>query len=133
MSSDFQDLYTDDIMRMIPAIALLLGIGPISRALAVSGMFYLSPTKEDGMGAEAGVVSFRILFAAIMLATLPLLFFINPFVVLAALTVGGIGAALVMFIAYRQIGGYTGDVIGSIQIITEVLVLYVILRFISGY
>jgi len=126
-----QNLYANEVDRLIPALGLLLGAAPVSRALAVAGMLYLSPAKEDGMGAEAGRVTFRTLFAAILIATLPLFLFISPLFILGGLVAGGLGTALIMVIAHRQIGGYTGDVIGAIQIVAEILFLFTVVRLIS--
>jgi len=123
--------YWPDVLLLTKNLGLLLGAAAVSRALAVACMVYLSPAKEDGMGADAGEASFRVLVAAMTISALPLLLFLNPFIILGVLAAGMCGTGLFLIFTYRQIGGYTGDVIGAAQSVSETLYLFFVLYFIS--
>jgi adenosylcobinamide-GDP ribazoletransferase len=110
-----------------PAIAALICAGAVSRTAGLSPLLLSAPARRDGAGAAMPRPTDEALRLALILsgaASLPLLF--------AGLSVGqvlsaDIAAALAAFavtrLAERQIGGYTGDVLGAAQQAAEIAAL----------
>lgn len=95
-----------------------IALAGASRAMMVLALYFLPAARADGMGEDASHVSLaRVgLAGAVGLAALTAL---SPYwvIVLASMTT----AALLMgWLAYRQIGGQTGDVLGAIQQCSEI-------------
>ncbi len=100
-------------------VAHLAGLGALSRGLLPGLMLALPPARLGGLGQSAGanarpaqVLAGLGLAVAISLATLPCFLSIAAIMTVAA---AGIG-----LLAWRQIGGFTGDVLGAAQIAAEV-------------
>ena len=97
-----------------------------SRALIAPTMRWLEPARDDGLGADAGKPtegdSWKGLGLAVLLVLLVL---ITPagFGVITVLVAGGLGAFAVGLLSFRQIGGYTGDVLGAGQAVAETAAL----------
>jgi adenosylcobinamide-GDP ribazoletransferase len=98
-----------------------------SRALIAPTMRWLEPAREDGLGAGAGIPtegdSWRGLGLAVLLVLLVLITPAGGFGVITVLIAGGLGAFAVGLLAFRQIGGYTGDVLGAGQTVAETAAL----------
>lgn len=102
--------------------AALVASGAASRALLPSLTRYFEPARRDGIAATAGRPTLGIALTAGGLAIL-----------VAVLTTGGVGVAAIGvaaaaafglgWIARRQIGGYTGDVLGAAQQAAEIFFL----------
>jgi adenosylcobinamide-GDP ribazoletransferase len=96
-----------------------------SRAALPPAMLLLRPARADGLGAAAGrpgrivAAVAALIGAAIALATL------GPLTGALALILAGAAVALAAMLARRQIGGYTGDVLGFFQQIGEIVMLLV--------
>jgi adenosylcobinamide-GDP ribazoletransferase len=105
------------------AFAALIAAHAVSRGLIPGVMLWLDPARADGLGAEAGrptpVVA--AIAAAISLVLAVLALGLGPGLV--ALLVAAAAVALVARLARRRLGGYTGDVLGAIQQIGEVVML----------
>ena len=102
------------------APAALAGVGAMSRAMLPVLMLALPPARTDGLGQSARhrmsrtrVLAGLGLAALIGGATLP------AFVPVLL----GMAAAAMGWLAQRQIGGFTGDVLGAAQIIAETTAL----------
>lgn len=96
----------------------LAGLGALSRGLLPGLMLTLPPARAEGLGQSAGadarpaqVLAGLGLAAAIGLATLP------DFIAIAAIM--AIAAAGIGLLARRQIGGFTGDVLGAGNFVAE--------------
>lgn len=113
----------------LPALAALVAAHALSRAALAAPLGWMAPARGDGLGAEAG--SLRETAAGPCLA-------LGVAIALAAAWVGigfagglfaiaaaALAAALVMRLARRAIGGYTGDVLGTVQQATEIAMLVV--------
>lgn len=106
-----------------------------SRALIAPTMRWLAPARDDGLGAFAGEPtegdSWKGLGLAVLLVLLVL---VTPagFGVIMVLVAGGLGAFAVGMIALRQIGGYTGDVLGAVVMIAETAALVAASAIVSG-
>lgn len=121
------------VLLRIAALAALADWGLVLTALVVTHavsrsvggvvMRQLPQASEDGLGASVGTPESRSVITGLAIAAV------------IALLLGGIGPGLVMLLAAaaaaalmaalarRQIGGYTGDVLGAIQQSAEVAVL----------
>ncbi len=129
-------------------IALVLSIGLRSAALATIGepihaglaliaahaasrgalpplMRILAPARADGLGAMAGRPSLPVAIIAGTLGGVIALAVLGPATGAIALALSGGAVALAAVLAHRQIGGYTGDVLGFFQQIGEIVMLLV--------
>jgi len=107
------------------ALVALVALGAASRFAVLLAMALMPPARADGLGKDAGTPGpWRIVIglALTLLATVPL--GVPGFgALLGALAAGAIPAV----IAWRLIGGQTGDVLGAIQQIGELGGLIVLL------
>lgn len=102
--------------------AALIAAHALSRAMIPAAMQIMPAARPDGLGASAGIPdATRAAAAAVIGAgvTLLCLGFAAPLAVLAALAVSG----AVVHVARRMIGGFTGDVLGAIQQVSEIAIL----------
>jgi adenosylcobinamide-GDP ribazoletransferase len=83
----------------------------------------LAPARPDGLGATAGRPSRAIAIVAAALGASIALALLGPRAGTLALMLTGAGVALAALLAQRQIGGYTGDVLGFFQQIGEIVML----------
>lgn len=108
------------------ALASLVAAHALSRGLMPTVALYLPPARSDGLGASAGRPDNAIAIIAMALAVVIALVCL-PFASAIPAIVAAIAAvAAVAFIGWRQIGGYTGDVLGGAQQVAEVSVLLVL-------
>lgn len=111
-----------------PAIvttAMILA-GMLGRSAMLLPLLVLKPARDNGMGASMGQP--RATSASLGLGVAILASFLSlPTSLATAAAVFGFGSALLLArLASRQIGGYTGDVLGACEIATECVVLTVI-------
>tara|TARA_R110002110_G_scaffold415612_6_gene652139 strand:- start:169670 stop:170500 length:831 start_codon:yes stop_codon:yes gene_type:complete len=117
------------------AAGALIAASVWGRALIAPTMRWLAPARDDGLGANAGAPtegdSWKGLGLAVLLVLLVL---VTPagFGVVTVLIAGGLGAFAVGMIALRQIGGYTGDVLGAVVMIAEAAALVAASAIVSG-
>lgn len=117
------------------AAGALIAAAVWSRALIAPTMRWLEPARDDGLGAGAGAPSEGDGWKGLGLAVLlVLLVLVTPagWGVITVLVAGGLGAFAVGLLALRQIGGYTGDVLGAAQVIAETACLVAASAVISG-
>ncbi|HTQ70374.1 MAG TPA: adenosylcobinamide-GDP ribazoletransferase [Acidocella sp.] len=106
--------------------ARLAGLGALSRAMLPVVMLVLPPARAEGLGQAAGsrVAKAPVLagLALAMLFALALggMAFVEVFAAMALV------AAFMAGLAKRQIGGFTGDVLGAVQILAEIAGLCVL-------
>ena len=104
------------------ATAVLIAAHSLSRGLLPLAMLGLVPARDEGLGADAGRPSpadaLTGLALGLLLAVLAAGLAVGLWLALAALA----GGALAALIAQRQIGGYTGDVLGAVQQCAEIAV-----------
>jgi len=100
-------------------MALLAAAG-CSRGMVALGMYILPAARGDGLGASAGKPPLTsVLFALFFSVAVPIAI-LGPFIGSAALLAASLLPLLMGWIAYWQIGGQTGDVLGSLQQISEI-------------
>jgi adenosylcobinamide-GDP ribazoletransferase len=99
-----------------------------ARAMLPFVMFLLPAARTDGLAFAAGVPSGVGVAIAAALGFLALLFCLGLGHALVALVALAIVVALMSWLAMRQIGGQTGDVLGAVEQVSEVVILLVALR-----
>jgi adenosylcobinamide-GDP ribazoletransferase len=105
------------------ATGALIAAGAASRGILPAVMARLAPVRDDGLAAETGRLPAETALVAAGVATVVVLVALGPPGGIVALLAGGAAAAAVMALARRQIGGYTGDLLGAVQQATETAVL----------
>ena len=104
------------------AVLALISAGAVSRSLVAGGMNQLEMARREGLATGAGKPTNEATLAALGLgaAAAFLLLGASGWIVLAV----AFGAAVMTgLLAKRQIGGQTGDVLGTTQQVTEAAVL----------
>ncbi|MBO0755612.1 MAG: adenosylcobinamide-GDP ribazoletransferase [Bradyrhizobiaceae bacterium] len=101
----------------------LIAAHAASRATMPLSMWLVPPARADGLSAAAGSVSLRSvgIAGALGLAALVLVFGITAGVVLTVLLLLVIGGMARLCI--KQIGGQTGDVLGALEQVSEIIIL----------
>ena len=102
--------------------AALIAAHAAARAFLPVTMFYGNAAKSDGQGFAAGKPETASAWAALALAAIIALVALG-LVALPALAAGAVAAFAMFAIARRQIGGYTGDVLGAIEQVAEIAML----------
>ena len=102
----------------------------VSRAMIPAMMAFGAPAKSDGLGTRAGTPdavnwSMALLLAAAIAAIAA------PAGWLTCLIAAAVGAALIAWFARRNLGGYTGDVLGAAQQVAELFALTIIASVIA--
>jgi len=103
----------------------LIAVHAASRGALPPLMRLLAPARPDGLGATAGRPSAAVAIAAGVVGAAIAIALLGPRTGAIALALGAIALALAARLAQRQIGGYTGDVLGFFQQIGEIVMLLV--------
>jgi adenosylcobinamide-GDP ribazoletransferase len=103
----------------------LIAVHAASRAALPPIMLLSRPARADGLGAAAGRPSPAVALATPLLGGVIALATLGPWAGAIALLLAGSAVALAAMLAHRQIGGYTGDVLGFFQQIGEIMMLLV--------
>ena len=104
------------------AVAGLIAAGAASRAVMPALMRWVPPSRTDGLSAMAGKPDRDPVWMGIAIAVVISVVLLS-WTGIVALLVCGIGALVIAWLAKRQIGGQTGDVLGAAQQVTELLFL----------
>ncbi len=110
------------------ALALLGGLAAshaMARAFLPGVMRVLLPARPGGLGAKAGVPSAPLVWLALSIGLAASLVGLGFWRGLVAALVAVVVMASVAALARRQIGGYTGDVLGAIEQAGEIAMLLV--------
>lgn len=110
-----------------PAFVLgaLVAACAVSRAMMPMAMAFSQPAKKEGLGAGAGVPAAGGWGGALLLAVVIALL-AAPADWFGCVVAAALGAALIGWFARRNLGGYTGDVLGASQQAAELFALAVI-------
>jgi len=110
-----------------PAFWALIAAGAAGRAPLALVMRWLPPARRDGLGAGAGRPPVVAVELALALGTAVLLAVFLPVFgwgkALAALALVALVTLAWVALSRRQIGGYTGDVLGALAVTAEAAVL----------
>jgi adenosylcobinamide-GDP ribazoletransferase len=105
----------------------LIGSHAAARATLPALMFLLPPARGDGLSFEAGQPQSDGVGAAVVLGFLILAFCLHPVRAVVALIFLAVVVALMAWLSMRQIEGQTGDVLGALEQVSEIMVLLVAL------
>jgi adenosylcobinamide-GDP ribazoletransferase len=103
--------------------AALVAAHAVSRAGLPIVMRWLAPARDDGLGASAGQPDDSAVGWCLGIAVVVALLCLGAVPGLAAVVVAAAAVAGLARLAQRQIGGYTGDVLGAAQQVGEIAVL----------
>lgn len=106
-------------------IAALIVAGALGRGVAI-GLLFLPAARSDGLAAQIGKPDSTATAAGFTLAALLALLLLPTGAALAAIVAAGIAGMAMAWLARRQIGGHTGDVLGAGVQMAECLVLTVL-------
>ena len=106
----------DALAAFVAAAALGRGLIPISMTLNLSA-------RSDGVGASSGYPTEGSTWTAVLLALLIALVVLGPGQGFLCFFIGLAGVSGLAILAKRQIGGYTGDVLGAGAQLVDILVM----------
>jgi adenosylcobinamide-GDP ribazoletransferase len=106
-------------------LGALVAAAAVSRAIMPALMTFGSPAKPDGLGATAGTPAASAWGSALLLAG-GICAIAAPAGWFVCVIAAAVGAALVSWFARRNLGGYTGDVLGAAQQVAELFALTMI-------
>jgi adenosylcobinamide-GDP ribazoletransferase len=108
--------------------AALIAAHAGARAAMAAMMFFLPPARSDGLSFTAGQSSATSATIAVVIGVVIVAVCIGPLHALAAVIALAIVLVLVAWLSLRQIGGQTGDVLGAVEQVSEIVILLVALR-----
>jgi adenosylcobinamide-GDP ribazoletransferase len=117
-----------DITQPALVAAALLAAHIGARAVMPAVMWFVPPAKPDGLSALAGLPPVASVVIAAVLGAIALGLGLGPGPGAIAILVTLAGAALVARLSIAQIGGQTGDVLGAVEQVGEILILLVATR-----
>ncbi|MGV1013687.1 MAG: adenosylcobinamide-GDP ribazoletransferase [Methyloceanibacter sp.] len=94
-----------------------------ARAMLPVFMWLVPPARQDGLSAEAGRPPLPGVIAAALIGLIVLGVSLGPVAVLINVLLLAVAAGLMAWLCMRQIGGQTGDVLGALEQIGEILIL----------
>jgi adenosylcobinamide-GDP ribazoletransferase len=124
------------------ALASIAGAGAVAFALVAAHtaaraplpafMAFVPPARSDGLAAAAGVPPFAAVVTAGFIGALALVLCLGPLAALVALVLLAAAGALTARVSVAAIGGHTGDVLGALEQVNEILVLLVATAFLKS-
>jgi adenosylcobinamide-GDP ribazoletransferase len=112
------------------AVALaLVAAHAAARAPLPAFMAFIPPARSDGLAAAAGAPPRQAVAAAGLLGMLALGLCLRPMAAVVALILLAAAGALMARVSVKAIGGHTGDVLGALEQVGEILVLLVAAAF----
>ena len=112
-----------EIGEPIYAGLALIAAHAASRAALPCAMLVMAPARAEGLGAAAGRPSMSLVLVALAIGLLVSLAALGPARGLVAIGFAGAAMFALGVLAYRRIGGYTGDILGAFQQIGEIVML----------
>ena len=109
---------------VVPALFAAHGA---ARAMVAVFMFFIPPARSNGLSAAAGQPPRESAGAAAALGIVILGLCLGPWLALGALIVLAVAAALLAWLSLTQVDGQTGDVLGAVEQVGEIVVLLVAL------
>ena len=103
-------------LLVLPA---LVTAGAVSRAALPAVLWALPSARPDGLAAAAGRPHWTRVAAGVALACVLAFLLLGPATALTGVLAAGLLALLVAALAWRRIGGITGDVLGAAQQVAE--------------
>ena len=109
----------------IEAGLALIAAHAASRAVLAPAMLWLRPARADGLGATAGRPGEITTLVSVAIGVFIALGMLGPVRGAVGLVLMGVVVTATAMLAHRQIGGYTGDILGALQQIGEITMLLV--------
>jgi adenosylcobinamide-GDP ribazoletransferase len=106
-------------------VPILIAAHAAARASMPVLMRLVPPARSDGLSADAGRPSLPAVMAAMALGTIALALGLGIIPGLLALALVACATASMAWLCTRQIGGQTGDVLGALEQVSEILILLV--------
>jgi adenosylcobinamide-GDP ribazoletransferase len=106
----------------------LIAAHAASRALLPLAMRLSAPARAEGLAAAAGRPGSAAAIGAVVIGAAIALAALGPAQGALALGLAAIAVAAAALMARRQIGGYTGDILGACQQVAEIVILLVAAR-----
>ena len=103
----------------------LIAAHAASRAMLAPAMLWLRPARADGLGAMAGTPSGTNAVVSALIGAFVALGMLGPMRGIVAFALSGMAVAATAVLARRQVGGYTGDILGAFQQVGEIVMLLV--------
>ncbi len=104
-------------------VVTLIAAAMISRLMIVFGLFILTPARSDSLATTTGKPTTVALGVAFFLTgTVTVMLLGGPAAIWTAFA-AMLGLIIMVWVTMHQIGGYTGDVLGAIQQVSEIAVL----------
>jgi adenosylcobinamide-GDP ribazoletransferase len=94
-----------------------------ARAVLPGFMRFVPPARCDGLSARAGQPALRSAVVAVLLGVLVLAAALGLAAALVGLVIATCTGLIMAWLAMRQIGGQTGDVLGALEQIIEIVIL----------
>ena len=110
------------------AAAALVAAHGGARAALPAFMFFMPPARSDGLSFSAGHPPGESVVAAAVLGVLIVVLSLGLATGVAALALLAVAAVLIGWLSLAQIDGQTGDVLGAVEQIGEIVILLVALR-----
>jgi adenosylcobinamide-GDP ribazoletransferase len=107
------------------AAGAMIAAAAYSRAVLPAVMAWFEPAKTQGLAVTAGKPPADRVLASVLLGALFALLFLGPAAGFLAIIAGSAAAGGCAVLAKHELGGYTGDVLGAIQQLTEIAVLII--------
>ncbi len=104
-------------------IAALIAANTLGRGLLPSVMAALPLARGDGLAARADRADGKTAGLALLLSLVLTLLCLGPAAGITTAIAAGIGIIVIAWLARRQIGGYTGDVLGAAEQVGEIAAL----------
>lgn len=103
--------------------AAMVTAGALGRGVMVVPLLLLAPARTDGLGERLATASASRSMIALALAALTPLLLLSVSHTLCVITVALAMGLYMTALARRQVGGYTGDVLGATEVMVECAVL----------
>jgi adenosylcobinamide-GDP ribazoletransferase len=111
------------VAAIIPGLVVAHTLGRAAIPILAASMPF---ARDDGLGKSAGHPDTASVITAVMIAVVVALLCLPAKIALLAVIIAAGGAAAMAVLAWRQIGGVTGDVFGATEQVVETAVLLVL-------
>jgi adenosylcobinamide-GDP ribazoletransferase len=111
------------IGRPVAVGAALTAAHVAARAALPAFMRFVLPARADGLSAMAGQPTLRCVGVAVLLGVLTLVPALGLAATAISLVLAAVASLFMAWLSVRQIGGQTGDVLGALEQIIEIVIL----------